>query len=56
MPQLRKGVGVLKKRMSDFEKTVREFAITSDGVQIGDVLRLSSVFAALPQETAHTSR
>ncbi len=28
-PQLRKGIGVLKKRMSDFEKTVREFAITS---------------------------
>jgi len=48
--QLRKGIGVLKKRMSDFEKTVREFAITSDGVQIGSVLHLSSVFASLPQE------
>ncbi len=46
--QLRKGVGILKKRMSDFEKTVRDFTITRDGVQIGDVLRLNSVFAQLP--------
>ena len=50
MPQLRKGIGVLKKRMSDFEKTIRAFEITRDGVQIGDALRLSSVFAALPYE------
>jgi circadian clock protein KaiC len=46
--ELRKGVGVLKKRLSDFEKGLREFEITSDGVRIGKTLRLSSIFAALP--------
>ncbi len=50
--QMRKGVGVLKKRMSDFEKTVREFAITSQGVRIGEVLQLSSLFAPLPGDEA----
>lgn len=48
--ELRKGVGVLKKRMSDFEKTVREFAITDQGIVIGQALRLSSIFAQLPIE------
>ncbi len=46
--ELRKGVGVLKKRLSDFEKGVREFEITSEGVRVGEALRLSSIFAALP--------
>ncbi len=46
--QLRRGVGILKKRMSDFEKTVHDFAITSSGVRIGEVLRLNAVFAHLP--------
>ncbi|MEA2663493.1 MAG: circadian clock protein KaiC, partial [Candidatus Eremiobacteraeota bacterium] len=46
--QLRKGIGILKKRMSDFEKTVRDYAITSSGVRIGEVLQLSAVFAHLP--------
>jgi circadian clock protein KaiC len=48
--QLRKAIGVLKKRMSDFEKTVRAFEITGTGVRIGGVLQISSVFASLPQE------
>ncbi len=46
--QLRKGIGILKKRMSDFEKTVRDFEITSTGIRIGEVLRLNSLFAHLP--------
>lgn len=46
--QLGKGIGILKKRMSDFEKTVRDFAITSGGVRIGEVLQLNTVFAHLP--------
>jgi len=50
IPQLRKGIGVLKKRMSDFEKTVREFTIAADGIQIGGILHLNSVFASVPQE------
>ncbi len=37
--EMRKAIGVLKKRMSDFEKTLREFAITSEGIKIGKPLR-----------------
>lgn len=33
--QLRKAVGVLKKRLSDFEKTLREFEITRYGIKVG---------------------
>jgi circadian clock protein KaiC len=54
--QLRKGVGVLKKRLSDFEKSVREFTITREGVQIGEALRLSSILAQLPVDEPANSR
>ncbi|SHF24787.1 ATPase domain-containing protein [Alkalibacter saccharofermentans] len=33
--ELRKVIGVLKKRMSDFEKTLRELEITSSGLKVG---------------------
>jgi circadian clock protein KaiC len=33
--ELRKAIGVLKKRMSDFEKTLREFEITRYGIKVG---------------------
>ncbi len=33
--ELRKAIGVLKKRTSDFEKTLREFTITPDGIKVG---------------------
>jgi len=33
--ELRKAIGILKKRMSDFNPAIYEFAITSDGIQIG---------------------
>lgn len=33
--QLRKAIGVLKKRMSDFEKALREFEITRYGIKVG---------------------
>ena len=36
--ELRKVIGVLKKRLSDFSKTLREFEITCDGVQVGPPL------------------
>jgi circadian clock protein KaiC len=32
---LRKAVGVLKKRLSDYEKSLREFTITSEGIKVG---------------------
>lgn len=36
--ELRKAIGVLKKRMSDFERTLREFAITPYGIKVGEPL------------------
>ncbi|WP_317996673.1 ATPase domain-containing protein [Vulcanimicrobium alpinum] len=46
--EIRRGIGVLKKRLSDFEKTVREFAITASGVRIGPPLQLKSIFSNIP--------
>jgi circadian clock protein KaiC len=37
--ELRKVIGVLKKRMSDFERTLREFEITKHGIKVGEPLR-----------------
>ena len=36
--ELRKAIGVLKKRLSNFEKTLREFEITGSGIQVGEPL------------------
>ncbi|WP_254537440.1 ATPase domain-containing protein [Halomarina litorea] len=36
--RMRKVIGVLKKRTSDFERTVREFRITEYGIRIGEPL------------------
>nr|WP_267899447.1 ATPase domain-containing protein [Halorientalis pallida] len=36
--ELRKAIGVLKKRLSDFENALRAFEITGDGVVVGDHL------------------
>jgi circadian clock protein KaiC len=36
--ELRKAIGVLKKRMGDFAKTLREYEITCDGVRVGPPL------------------
>lgn len=33
--EMSKAVGILKKRLTDFEKTLRELAITGDGIHIG---------------------
>ncbi len=45
--QMRKGIGVLKKRLTDFEQTMREIEITRYGLKIGkplaemkDILRM----------------
>lgn len=35
---LRKAIGVLKKRMSGFENTLRDFKITEDGIKVGEPL------------------
>jgi len=36
--EIRKAAGVLKKRAGDFERTLREFEITEDGIALGDPL------------------
>jgi len=36
--EMRRAVGVLKKRTSSFEKTLREFEITRYGLKVGEPL------------------
>lgn len=48
--ELRKSIGVLKKRLSDFEKDLREFAITPEGVKIADTLpNVRGILSQMPQ-------
>jgi len=50
--ELRKTVGVLKKRVSSFERTLREFEITPDGFSVGEPLTgLSGVLEGTPELT-----
>ena len=37
--ELCKAIGILKKRLSDFEKSIREFHITSEGIKVGEPLK-----------------
>ena len=54
--ELRKSIGVLKKRLSDFEKDLRELRITKDGVFIDDTLRrVSGILSQMPQVVEHDS-
>jgi circadian clock protein KaiC len=47
--ELRRVVGVLKKRLSDFEKTLRELTIGAGGLAVGEPLRgLRGVLSGLP--------
>jgi len=48
--ELRKAIGVLKKRTSDFERTLREFDITADGIRVGDPLtRMRGILGGTPE-------
>ncbi len=48
--ELRKSIGILKKRISGFDRTLREFEITDTGIQIGEPLRgLQGVLTGVPQ-------
>lgn len=48
--QLRKAIGVLKKRLSDFEKTLREFEITRYGIKVGKPLtELRGILKGTPE-------
>jgi len=47
--EITKGMGVLKKRLSDFEKALREITITSDGIKVGPKLSaLRGILAGTP--------
>lgn len=48
--QLRKAIGVLKKRVSDFERTLREFGITKYGIKVGEPLtQLRGILNGVPE-------
>jgi circadian clock protein KaiC len=50
--ELRKVIGVLKKRTSGFEHTLREFEITEHGIKIGDPLgELRGILGGTPELT-----
>ncbi len=47
--EVRKAVSVLKSRTSDHERTIREFRLTSHGLEVGEALRdFSGVLTGLP--------
>ncbi|GGM59460.1 circadian clock protein KaiC [Halarchaeum rubridurum] len=49
--ELRKVVGVLKKRTSDFQRSLREFEITQHGIKIGDPLTgLRGILRGTPEQ------
>lgn len=48
--ELRKTIGVLKRRTGKFEKTLRELAITDDGVKLGPPLSgLRGILSGIPE-------
>ncbi|MCC0176702.1 AAA family ATPase [Waterburya agarophytonicola K14] len=47
--ELCKAIGVLKKRVSDFERTLREFEITKYGIKVGEPLtQLRGILSGIP--------
>ena len=48
--QIQKVIGVLKKRLSGFEKSIREFEITSEGVRVGKKLEnMRGILSGVPE-------
>ncbi len=48
--ELRKAIGVLKKRLSDFENSMREFKITSNGIKVGEpLIQLRGILTGNPE-------
>ncbi len=46
--EIQRAIGVLKKRLSDFEKTLRRFELTSEGIVIGEPLhRITGALGSL---------
>ncbi|MDK8462222.1 ATPase domain-containing protein [Marinobacter sp. SS13-12] len=54
--EIRKTIGVLKKRTGDFEKSLREFDITPNGIRVGSELTgLRGILRGEPEPEATTS-
>ena len=52
--ELKKAIGVLKKRVSNFERTLREFEITKYGIKVGEPLsQLRGILSGIPKSTNH---
>lgn len=48
--EMRKAIGVLKKRLSDFERTLREIEMTSQGIKVGKPLSdLRGILSGTPE-------
>lgn len=48
--ELRKAIGVLKKRTSDYERTLREFEITGGGIEVGEPLTgMRGILSGMPE-------
>jgi len=55
--ELRKAIGVLKKRTSDFERTLREFEMTEYGLKVGEPLTdLRGVLTGTPRVVGRERR
>ena len=55
--ELRKAIGVLKKRVSNFERTLREFEITRYGIKVGEPLtQLRGILSGIPTLTNNKQR
>ena len=55
--ELRKAIGVLKMRTSDFERSLREFSITEHGISVGDSLTgLRGILSGSPEFTDEPPR
>lgn len=49
--EIRKTIGVLKKRVSDFEKTIRQFEVTKDGIKVSKPLKnLKGILTGVPEK------
>ncbi len=47
--EIKRAIGVLKKRLSNFEKTLREYYITDSGIQVGEPLsNLRNILSGTP--------
>lgn len=55
--ELRKAIGVLKKRISDFERTLREFKITKYGIKVGEPLtQLRGILSGIPTKIKESDK